>query len=67
MPALEWAEGWTTTATAPWCEREWEKSAGPVTPDGAVTIEIPGDATGCFVNLVDPRRLTVSTELVVMD
>ena len=57
------AERFHTTGTEPWRDREWERtSIEPAATE--LCADVPPDATGCFVNLIDERGLTVSSEMI---
>jgi len=57
------AERFHTTGSGPWREREWERTTLGLGV-GEVWAENPPGATGCFINLIDERGLTVSSEMV---
>lgn len=63
VPAAK-AERFHTIGMGPWREREWERT--PLEPGhGSICVEIPPNATGCFINLIDERGLTVSGKMVM--
>jgi len=52
-----------TTNPGPWLERHWESHPAELGVE-EISAEVPAATTSCFLNLVDERGCTVSTEHV---
>jgi hypothetical protein len=55
-----------TADKGPWPVRHWQRSPGQVYA-GAAAGDIPANATACFLNLIDDRGLTVSSDMLGCD